>query len=57
MKQVDLRDMLQKDLQECLWYFLTPCLLLHQLLQLSGLQQTQKKTLMTLNQQIKEISK
>jgi len=40
-----------------LWYLLTHCLLLHQLLQLWRLQKTQKRTLMTVNQQMKEISK
>jgi len=36
---------------------LTACLLFHQLLQLWRLQKTQKRTLLTLNQQMKEISK
>jgi hypothetical protein len=38
-----------------LWYPLTPCLL-YQILQLLRLQKTQKRTLMTVNQQLKEIS-
>ena len=38
---------------QLLWYFLTPCLLYHQFLQLQGFQKAQKTTLY---QQIKEIS-
>jgi len=45
---------LHKSVHQPFWYLLTPCLLLHQLLQLWRLERTQKKTL---NQQMKEISK
>jgi hypothetical protein len=48
---------LQVSVHQPLWYLPTPCLLLHLLLQLWRLQETQKRTLMTLNQQTKEISK
>lgn len=40
-----------------LWYLLTHCHLLHQLVQLERLQKTQKRTLMTLNQKMTEVSK
>jgi hypothetical protein len=61
MKQADLRNMFRKasrvSAHQTMWYLLTPCLLLHQILQLRRLHKTQKRTLMTLNQQMKEISK
>ena len=40
-----------------MWYFLTPCLLVHQLFQLWTIYITQNWTLMTLKQQMKEICK
>jgi hypothetical protein len=47
---------LRVSVHQPLWYLLTPCLLLHQLLQLWRIQKTHR-TLMTLNHQMKEISK
>jgi len=59
--QADLKDMFKwpprVSVHQLLWYPRTPCLLLHQHLQLWRLKMTQKRTLMTLNQQLKEISK
>ena len=60
MVQADLRDMLKiaaKSVQKLVWYVLNPFRLIHQLLQLLGLQITQKRTLMTLNEQMKETVK
>jgi hypothetical protein len=59
MKQADLGDMFKKGFQECLvhqplWHLLIPSLLLHQL-HVQRLQQA--KTLRTVNQKMKEISK
>jgi hypothetical protein len=42
---------------QLLWYLLMPCLLLHQFFQLWRLHETQKRTLITLNQYMKEIYK
>jgi hypothetical protein len=58
MKQSYLRDMFSKSVYvSAVWYLLTPCLQLLHLLQLEGSRKTWKKTQMTLNQQIKELSK
>jgi hypothetical protein len=57
VKQADLRGMFEKTSKgvctSIVKYLLIPCFLLHQLLQLQRLQKTQKRTLMTLNQQMK----
>ena len=56
MKQTDLRDMFKEGILHRLWYLLTTCLLLHQILQLRQLQKTQKRALIIMNQQMNEIS-
>ena len=61
MKQADLKDTLKKpprvSTHSALQYLLTTCLLLHQRLQLWKRQKTNKRTLMTLNQQMKKVTK
>jgi hypothetical protein len=61
MKQADLKDTLKKPprvfMHSALQYLLTTCLLLHQCLQVWKLQKTNKRTLMTLNEQMKEVPK
>jgi hypothetical protein len=61
MKQADIRDMFRKaSNNECASTVIVspdPCLLLHQLVQLQRPQKIQKGILMTLNQQMKEVSK
>ena len=63
MKQANLTEIFKKasknvcSVHQPLWYLLTQCLILHQLLQLWRLQKIQKRTLMTVSQQMKEISK
>jgi chaperone required for assembly of F1-ATPase len=42
---------------QLLWYLRTTCLLIYELLQPLRLQETQNRTLMTLNQHMKEITK
>ena len=44
------------SVHQTLWYLLTPYLLFHHLLQLWRLQKAQKRTLITLNQQTKEMN-
>jgi hypothetical protein len=60
MKETDLRNNMEKAcktvLHHALWYVLMPFLLLHQLHPSMKTQKTKKMALMTLNQQIKEIS-
>jgi hypothetical protein len=60
LKQVELWDMFTRPpgvpVNQPLWNHLTPCLLLYQILQLWRLHKKQKRTLMTVNQQQKEIS-
>ena len=58
MKQSDTKDMFKKSSKSVCASVVVACLLLHQLLLLlRKLQKTQKKTLMSLNQPIKEMSK
>jgi len=60
MKQADLSDMFRKVTKRSphqMWYLLTPCLLLHPVTSALKTAKTQKKTLITLNQPMKEIPK
>jgi hypothetical protein len=57
VKQPHLSDCVQKGLHQPFWYLLTLCLILHKLLHILKLQKTEKRTLISLKQQMKELSK